>query len=516
MLHRHSDERDLAPEIAEEQDIQQNAPAQATSNAGTAARAGAVRQLRAEQSGGGQETAANETHNCGPGCGHGQLAAAPAATEAKGDRLPGPVQAKMEQSFGADFSGVRVSEGESARDVGALAYTQGNNIQFAPGQYDPSSRSGQELIGHELTHVVQQRAGRVDTPQAKGAPINADQGLEQEADLQGQRAAAGLDASVTGAAPDTQLQRKEAPEKEQKTSPEVEEEVAKDEKKEDAEKKFSVGDKVAAFFGVGKVIKVGKEKVRVYSEEEEKEAPKLINEIKDKYGITISSTATVQAIKNQYGKVPDSVKDKLKTMEWEFKELKAVHKALSHYAPILGESRKNSTRKDDDQEVTSIGKVKQAIDSNSTKGELDTTTLGEYFSGDKNFGMFKAGTNSTVDFKDSVKQLEATAVHEMAHGLMANEYNNFVKSGSDGFWLDQTTKSGKSGAEVPPTSYGKKNAREDLAESVMYYFVEEATLKSNCPKRHAFIAKVVASWTVDDDKKKQENQPKKIAKGSCG
>lgn len=104
--------------------------------------------------------------------------------------LPAPVQNQMEGALGADFSNVNIhANSQSATDVGALAYTQGNDVHFAPGQYNPESSSGQELIGHELTHVVQQREGRVQpTTQAKGLPVNDDKGLEDEADAGGRKA----------------------------------------------------------------------------------------------------------------------------------------------------------------------------------------------------------------------------------------------------------------------------------------------------------------------------------------
>ncbi|MCX2743012.1 DUF4157 domain-containing protein [Mangrovivirga sp. M17] len=109
--------------------------------------------------------------------------------------LPADVKGKMENSFGADFSGVKIhTNDKSAADIGALAYTQGDNIHFAPGQYDPASSKGQELLGHELTHVVQQRQGRVkpDAQQNKGGfNINADQALEKEADEMGKRVSQG-------------------------------------------------------------------------------------------------------------------------------------------------------------------------------------------------------------------------------------------------------------------------------------------------------------------------------------
>ncbi|MDX2098375.1 MAG: DUF4157 domain-containing protein [Leptolyngbyaceae cyanobacterium bins.59] len=116
-----------------------------------------------------------------------------------GQPLPQKVQTKMEKSFGTSFSDVRIHEGPQAKSVGALAYTQGSRIHFAPGQYNPESMSGQALLGHELTHVVQQRAGRVPVAtQNKGIPINADPALEQEADDMGAKAARGELADLPG------------------------------------------------------------------------------------------------------------------------------------------------------------------------------------------------------------------------------------------------------------------------------------------------------------------------------
>lgn len=106
--------------------------------------------------------------------------------------MPEKVRAKMEGALGLDLSPVRIHERPHVEAVGALAYTQGTNIHFAPGQYRPWTRRGQELLGHELTHVVQQSQGRVPvTAQAKGITINDDATLEREADEMGVRAARG-------------------------------------------------------------------------------------------------------------------------------------------------------------------------------------------------------------------------------------------------------------------------------------------------------------------------------------
>lgn len=108
-------------------------------------------------------------------------------------QLPTTVQAKMEDSFGQDFSDVNIHRNSSeAKEMNALAYTQGTDIHFAPGQFNPDSTKGQELIGHELAHVVQQKQGRVkSTIQEKGKGINEDSALEREADTMGAKAANG-------------------------------------------------------------------------------------------------------------------------------------------------------------------------------------------------------------------------------------------------------------------------------------------------------------------------------------
>jgi hypothetical protein len=77
-----------------------------------------------------------------------------------GQALPGDVRSFFESRIGYDFSNVKVHTdsvaAKSAQSINALAYTTGNNIVFNEGQYSPNTDSGKRLLGHELTHVVQQ------------------------------------------------------------------------------------------------------------------------------------------------------------------------------------------------------------------------------------------------------------------------------------------------------------------------------------------------------------------------
>lgn len=102
-----------------------------------------------------------------------------------GQRLPQAVQSSMESLFGASFGDVRVHVGPEAPSIGALAFTLGSDVYFAPGQYDPHTPRGQQLLAHELTHVVQQRQGRVRNPFGDGIAVVQDRALEAEAERMG-------------------------------------------------------------------------------------------------------------------------------------------------------------------------------------------------------------------------------------------------------------------------------------------------------------------------------------------
>lgn len=103
-----------------------------------------------------------------------------------GQSLDTSIQKKMGESMGADFSSVRVHTGGESHQLNeqlnAKAFTTGNDIFFRSGAYSPQSSGGQELLAHELTHVVQQSSGVVGNG-GSTMRVNApgDQ-FEQEAD----------------------------------------------------------------------------------------------------------------------------------------------------------------------------------------------------------------------------------------------------------------------------------------------------------------------------------------------
>lgn len=114
-------------------------------------------------------------------------ATAPASVDrtlaSAGSSLDRTLQQDMGQRFGYDFSRVRVHAdavaAQSARDVSAHAYTVGQNIVFAAGQFAPATEQGRRLLAHELTHVVQQ-AGTAGMPVVQKQEAQTTPDPEQE------------------------------------------------------------------------------------------------------------------------------------------------------------------------------------------------------------------------------------------------------------------------------------------------------------------------------------------------
>jgi hypothetical protein len=84
-----------------------------------------------------------------------------------GSRLPKETRDFFEQRFDFSFANVRVhsdaAANESARTLGARAYTLGKSITFGRDEYEPSTRQGRQLLAHELAHVVQQSRSQQPT-----------------------------------------------------------------------------------------------------------------------------------------------------------------------------------------------------------------------------------------------------------------------------------------------------------------------------------------------------------------
>jgi hypothetical protein len=250
------------------------------------------------------------------------------------------------------------------------------------------------------------------------------------------------------------------------------------------------------------VVKIGAESVRVSSDTEKQDAERIISEAKAKFGVTFDSIAAQRTTRKHYGDMGAATEEQLKAVEarpWEYKELQAMERALKHFGAVLGDARKKSKLKSTPQEIVSVGKLTTSPDDDPKHPEAKTR--GEHFPEANTFALFEPGPDSDT----SPEGLERTATHELAHGVFDPQLKAFMTA--TGYWSQKLVKSKKRGAEAPPDGYANTNAAEDLAQSVMYFFTDRKRLLKGlpgrstgelgnaCPKREAFIRRVVGGWT---------------------
>ncbi|NEO86320.1 MAG: DUF4157 domain-containing protein [Spirulina sp. SIO3F2] len=97
----------------------------------------------------------------------------------KGQPLAESIRQPMENAFGANFGNVRIHTDNTAdqlnQSIQAKAFTTGQDVFFRQGAYAPESQGGQELLAHELTHVVQQNGIQSKVNLSKASPQSEQQ-----------------------------------------------------------------------------------------------------------------------------------------------------------------------------------------------------------------------------------------------------------------------------------------------------------------------------------------------------
>lgn len=97
--------------------------------------------------------------------------------------LPDGLRRRAERLLDTDLSDVRVHVGPAPAALGALAFTRGRAIHVVPEVLARPLRAQAWLLGHELAHVAQQAAGRVEpTDRVAGVPCSHDTAHEADAD----------------------------------------------------------------------------------------------------------------------------------------------------------------------------------------------------------------------------------------------------------------------------------------------------------------------------------------------
>jgi hypothetical protein len=142
----------------------------------------------------------------------GVATGAAAIPEGGGDALRGGVRARMESRMGVRLPDVKVhtdgASADAASRLGARAFTVGSDVHFNRGEFSPGTPTGDRLLAHELTHVVQaersgvqRKAEAGDEEGGDGVEVSSpDEPAEQEADAVAERAA-GADGTDEAAPP---------------------------------------------------------------------------------------------------------------------------------------------------------------------------------------------------------------------------------------------------------------------------------------------------------------------------
>ena len=246
------------------------------------------------------------------------------------------------------------------------------------------------------------------------------------------------------------------------------------------------------------IIWIGRERVRVSAKDQIDAARRIFEEVKSKYGMTFDSVSARRASREYYGVGGKATKQQLEQVDvapWEFQELAAFERVLKRFAPIFGTARKSSTRARTPQEIVDLGKLTGSPDDQSDRGEqFPDSRTAVLYPPDEEWA------------KSDPTYFDRHAAHELAHAVFKPQLDAFMRA-TRGWWGAALTHKRAKGSEAPPDSYADTNAKEDLAQSVAYFFTNpdrlrhgdgktEAGLPGNpCPKRFGFIQSVVGGWT---------------------
>lgn len=172
---------------------------------------------------------------------HPDVETAIGRTRRGGSALDSHTRERLGSSLGGSLAEVRVHTDETAdalaRSVSARAFTTGEDVYFAEGEYSPGTAEGESLLAHELTHVVQQRGAPTDGPlvaSEPGDPLEVE--AQAAAGATGGRPSQGAEtADAAGLQRETATATPPAPAPEDKAKAEAELEAALDKELEDLE-----------------------------------------------------------------------------------------------------------------------------------------------------------------------------------------------------------------------------------------------------------------------------------------
>jgi hypothetical protein len=208
-------------------------------------------------------------------------------------------------------------------------------------------------------------------------------------------------------------------------------------------------------------------------EEVQREVREISEVIAGEFGIRLDSGAAVAAVEQSNPHVGEATLAKVREHRWNPNELRGLRAALEHFAPILGERRSRSGRAGVEQEVTHVGAVSFGV----TNRKIDFGMAGEYIGSHKMLNFY-APVLIGKDFGGGRREIEGTATHELAHGLLKYALPEFTDA--FGSWGPDGRPRLREGAEPP---YGNAtSAMADLEASIKASFLVPDKFAAESPK----------------------------------
>jgi hypothetical protein len=229
------------------------------------------------------------------------------------------------------------------------------------------------------------------------------------------------------------------------------------------------------------------ERVTVANDDELKEARRIYAKIKKAYGVTLDSSTALATYEKRAG--TDRLPFPTEVKSWTLQELRAIDEALGYFEPLINEDARKLGRPHPERIGRAQFRVPTSPNPLLQQAEPDL--------GGQNFGddivLFNALSRSP---SSAVR----TIVHELGHNVFGSLTSEFLQHLP--YWKDFSThvdleKMGGDNDlipglteglfEPPMRGYGSKNVGEDIADSVMFYFLDPVEFKRQCPRRFAII-----------------------------
>ena len=186
------------------------------------------------------------------------------------------------------------------------------------------------------------------------------------------------------------------------------------------------------------VVKINGETVNISSDADRKEATRILDEMKAKFGLTFDSLAVQHTTRKHYDDMKAATDEQLKAAEarpWTIEELKAFERAAKHFRAVLGDARKKSKLKGTPQELVTVGKLKTSPDDDPK--DTKSKSRGEHFPEAQTVAIYEPGSDDDT----SAEALERNATHEIAHAVFGPHLKAFMKA--TGYWSQKLVKSKK-------------------------------------------------------------------------